>query len=79
MLNLGKKYKKDSITYTEAGKDPELYCSTPYKIINGDFKFGNVIESWNNIHFGDTFTYDEKSGMKVHNPIYSKIRNRPFL
>lgn len=82
LLNLGKAFEQDSITYADAGKGFSLICSTPYKVIgdwNGKlYKFGDVMETFNNVHFGDTFVVDD-NGMKVHNKVYSQIRNRPFL
>ena len=82
LLNLGKAFEQDSITYADAGKGFSLICSTPYNVIsdwNGKLhKFGDVMETFNNVHFGDTFVIDD-NGMKVHNKVYSQIRNRPFL
>ena len=82
LLELGKAFEQDSITYADAGKGFSLICSTPYKVIAdeyGDlFKFGDVMKTFNSIHFGDTFVVDNR-GIKVHNKVYSQIRNRPFL
>ena len=82
LLELGKAFEQDSITYADAGKGFSLICSTPYKVIsdeNGElYKFGDVMKTFNNVHFGDTFVVDD-NGMKVHNKVYSQIRNRPFL
>ena len=82
LLNLGKTFEQDSITYADAGKGFSLICSTPYNVISdwkGNlFKFGDTMETFNSVHFGDTFVIDE-NGMKVHNKVYSQIRNRPFM
>lgn len=82
LLNLGKTFEQDSITYADAGKGFSLICSTPYNVISdwkGNlFKFGDIMETFNSVHFGDTFVIDDY-GMKVHNKVYSQIRNRPFM
>lgn len=76
LLEMGKRFNQDSITYAKAGKNYTLYCSTAQKFIlldGEEYSFGEKVATFKGAVMGG----DPKSP-DFSLEVFSKIRGRPF-
>lgn len=76
LLEMGRKFNQDSITFAKAGKDYAMYCTTAQKYILDDghkYRFGDKMATFK----GSVWGGDDKSP-EFDMYVFSRIRGKPF-